>query len=160
MFHVKQSLQTAIRGLSACATAMAVVVAAWIPMLVLGRYLLMGLSEWIAYRRQDGELIGCMRPEGEAFVPVDRLGRDLSPATDWLDAERTLDQAGIGYLAEPYELLLEDGPWQQVRVVEVSSTVIRLKKEDFGAVGGPREEYTVPFPAPGTLRAPRGGSGE
>jgi hypothetical protein len=119
--------------------------------------LAVGPDEWIAYKRQDGELIGWMRPEAGAFVPVDRLGRDLSPATDWLDAERTLDHAGIGYLADPFELLLEDGTWQQVRVVEVSPTVIRLKKEDFGAMGGPRMEYTVPFPAPGTLRTSSGG---
>jgi len=89
------------------------------------------------------------------------LGRDLSPATDWLNAEWALEEPGIGYLADPFELLLEDGTWQQVRVVEISSTVIRLKKEDFGAIGGPRAaEYTVPFPAPGTLRDSRGGSGQ
>jgi hypothetical protein len=119
-----------------------------------------GLDEWIAYRRRDGELIGWMRPKGEAFVPVDRLGRDLSPATDWLDAERTLDEAGIGYLADPFELLLEDGTWQQLRVVEVSPIMIRLKKVDFGAIGGRRVEYTVPFPASEPLRASSGsGSG-
>jgi hypothetical protein len=49
---------------------------------------MMGQAEWIEHRRQDGELVGWVRPEGEEFVPVDRLGRDLSAATDWLSAER------------------------------------------------------------------------
>jgi hypothetical protein len=101
-----------------------------------------------------------MRPEREDFVPVDRLGRDLSPATDWFSAERELDEVGIGYLADPFELQLDDGTWRRVRVVEVSPTLIRLKKEDFGAIGGPRVEYTLPFPAPRTLRAAPTGSRE
>ena len=99
-----------------------------------------------------------MRPEGEEFVPVNRLGRDLSTPTDWLSAEQALDQLGIAYLADPFELRLEDGTWQQVRVVEISLTSIRLKKEDFGAIGGPVVEYTLPFPAPTTLRPASAGS--
>jgi hypothetical protein len=113
-----------------------------------------GQEEWIEHRRLDGELIGWIRPKGDDFVPVDRLGRDLSPATDWLSAERALDEAGIGYLADPFELRLDDGTWQRVRVVEISLILIRLKKEDFGAIGGTRVEYTLPFPAPGTLLRP------
>jgi hypothetical protein len=58
--------------------------------------LTVGQAEWTEHGRQDGELVGWVRPEGEKFVPVDRLGRDLSPATDWLDAERALDEAAIG----------------------------------------------------------------
>jgi len=119
----------------------------------------MGQSERIAHKRHDGELIGWMRPAGEKFVPVDRLGRDVSSATDWISAEQALDEVGIAYLADPFELRLEDGTWQQVRVVEVSLTLIRLKKGDFGAIRGPRVEYTLPFPAPTTLRPASAGSG-
>jgi hypothetical protein len=121
---------------------------------------MMGQAEWIEHRRQDGELVGWVRPEGEEFVPVDRLGRDLSAATDWLSAERALDEAGIGFLAGPFDLLLEDGTWEQVRVVEVSPTLIRLKKEDLGATGGPLVEYTLPFPAPESLRSSSAGSNQ
>jgi hypothetical protein len=101
-----------------------------------------------------------VRSEGEEFVPVDRLGRDLSPATDWLSAERALDEAGIGFLAGPFDLLLEDGTWGQVRVVEASLASIRPKKEDFGAIGGPQVGYTLPIPAPESLRASSTGSGQ
>jgi len=45
---------------------------------LVGGYLIVGQAEWIEHRRQDGEPIGWVRPEGEEFVPVDRLGRDLS----------------------------------------------------------------------------------
>lgn len=101
--------------------------------------------EWIEHRRQDGELIGWVRPGGEEFVPVDRLGRDLSPATDWLDAEQALDEAGIGYLAAPFELPLEDGTWVQVRVVEVSPTSIRLKRRTSGRAVVPGWSTPCPF---------------
>jgi hypothetical protein len=119
--------------------------------------LVVGHDGWIEHRRPDGELVGWVRPVGEDFVPVDRLGRDLSPATDWLGAERARDETGLGYLADLFELRLDDGTWRRVRVVEVSLTLIRLKREDFGAIGGPRVDYTLPFPAPDTLRAAPGG---
>ena len=90
---------------------------------------------------------------------MDRPGRDVCPPTDWLSAEHALDESGIGFLAGPFELRLEDGTWQQVRVVEVSLTLIRLKKGDFGSIRGPRVEYTLPFPAPTTLRPASAGSG-
>ena len=60
------------------------------------RDLLVTRDEWIEHRRPDGERIGWMRPEGDDFVPVDLLGRDLSSATDWLSAEHALNEAGIG----------------------------------------------------------------
>ena len=37
--------------------------------------------------------------------------------------------------------------------------MIRRKKEDFGAVGGPRAEFLVPFPVSWKLRAVGDGSG-
>jgi hypothetical protein len=89
--------------------------------------LIVGYAEWIEHRRQDGEFTGWMRPEGEEFVPMDRPGRDVCPPTDWLSPEHALDESGIGFLAGPFELRLEDGTWQQVRAVEVSPTLIRLK---------------------------------
>jgi hypothetical protein len=119
-----------------------------------------GTSRMDRAQASDGELLGWVRSEGEEFVPVDRLGRDLSPATDWLNAEKAHDEAGIGYLAGPFQLQLEDRTWQQVRVVEVSPTLIRVKKEDFGGIGGPRVEYTLPIPAPETLRASPAGPGQ
>ncbi|ALJ22154.1 hypothetical protein [Microbacterium sp. No. 7] len=110
-------------------------------------------SDWIEHRRGlDGELLGWMRPEGDGFVVVDLLGRDRTDAVDWLDAEDALDALGIGYLADIYELQLDDGSWLRVRIAEVSPARIRVKKDDWGAVGAPQIYHDLPFPAPATLR--------
>jgi hypothetical protein len=109
--------------------------------------------DWIAHRRGlDGELLGWMRPEGELFVVVDLLGRDRTAAIEWLDAEEALEELGIGYLADPYELLLDSGEWLRVRIAEVSTQEIRVKKDDWGAIDIPQVMFTLPFPAPATLR--------
>ena len=86
--------------------------------------------EWIEHRRGDRERLGWMRPEGEGFVVIDLLGRELTDAVDWFEAETTLDDLGIGYLADPFELLLETGTWLRVRIMEVSTEGIRVKRDD------------------------------
>jgi hypothetical protein len=109
-------------------------------------------SDWIEHRRGDKELLGWMRPEGDGFVVLDLLGRPITGVVDWLTAEETLESVGIGYLAGPFELLLENGSWLRVRITEVSTDAIRLKKEDWGAMDAPAVNYTVPFPIPERLR--------
>lgn len=93
-----------------------------------------------------------MRPDGDGFVAIDLLGREMTEGIDWLTAEETLESTGIGYLAEPFELLLDDGRWLRVRITEVSTDHIRVKREDWGAIDVPLLEYTVPFPIPDRLR--------
>jgi hypothetical protein len=111
------------------------------------------LENWIEHRRgRDGELLGWMKPVGDGFVAMDLLGREKTDVVDWLVAEETLDDLGIGYLAEPYELLLDSGTWLRVRLVEVSSGSIRVKKDDWGDMTAPQIYYTVPLPIPETLR--------
>lgn len=108
---------------------------------------------WIEHRRGlDGELLGWMKPVGEGFVAIDLLGRERTGAVDWLDAEEALDDLGIGYLADPYELQLDDGNWLRVRMAEVSAGEIRVKKDDWGDMSAPQLFYSLPFPAPDTLR--------
>jgi hypothetical protein len=110
-------------------------------------------TDWIEHRRHDRELVGWIRPEGDAFVVVDLLGRERTDAVDWLTAEETLDELGIGYLADPYELLLPDARRLRVRITEVSPELIRVKRDDWGAIDIPFLEYTLPFPMPPGLRA-------
>lgn len=93
-----------------------------------------------------------MLPDGEGFVVIDLLGRPCTPPLEWLDAEELLEATGIGYLADPYELRLDDGRWLRVRIVEVSTDAVRVKKEDWGAVDMPGLHYTVPFPVDERLR--------
>ena len=109
-------------------------------------------ADWIEHRRGDGELLGWIRPDGEGFVVIDLLGRPLTEALDWLSAEETLEATGIGYLADLYELRLDDGAWLRVRITEVSSTAVRVKKDDFGAIDAPAIEHVVSFPISDRLR--------
>ena len=108
--------------------------------------------DWIEHRRGDGELLGWMRPDGDGFVAVDLLGRSLTDAVDWLTAEETLEATGIGYLAGPFELLLDDRRWLRVRIIEVSSDAIRVKREDGGDINVPMLDFTLPFPVSDRLR--------
>ena len=116
----------------------------------------MDIGGWIEHRRGDGELVGWMRPEGDGFVPVDLLGRDVAGEGEWLAAEELLDELGIGYLADPYGLTLpearEGQPPLRVRIIEVSTRRIRVKKDDFGAIDAPQLEYTLEWPIPPALR--------
>ena len=114
------------------------------------------MSDWIEHRRGDRELLGWMRPQGEGFVVIDLLGREISDELDWLDAEELLEQRGIGYLADRYELQLDGGHWLLVRIVEVSPQRIRVKKEDWGDINATALYYEVEFPMPATLRVHEG----
>ena len=109
-------------------------------------------ADWIEHRRGDRELVGWMRPEGEGFVVVDLLGREISPELDWFAAEELLDAHGIGYLADPYELQLPDGHWLRVRILEVSTERILVKKDDWGDMSAPQLTHEVGFPMPAELR--------
>ncbi|MGO1544395.1 MAG: hypothetical protein ACTHXA_08650 [Gulosibacter sp.] len=105
------------------------------------------MDEWIAHRRGlDGELLGWLRPEGEGFVVIDLLGRDRTSEVDWLAGEEFLEELGIGYLADKYELKRDDGRWHRVRITEVSTKSIALKQEDWGDMTATPVFFSVPFP--------------
>ena len=106
-------------------------------------------ADWIAHKRgMDAELLGWMQPAEEGFVAIDLLGRPRTEPVDWFAAEATLDELGIGYLADAYELLLESGEWLRVRITEVSTAHIRVKKDDWGDMTVTPVYFTVAFPAP------------
>lgn len=110
-------------------------------------------ENWIEHRRgRDGELLGWMRPDDDGFVVIDLLGRERTAAVDWFEAEEALDELGIGYLADPYELRLESGGWLRVRLAEVSTAGIRAKKDDWGDMTAPQVFYSLPFPPGDRLR--------
>lgn len=111
--------------------------------------------DWIEIRRSpDRERLGWVRMSGELFVAIDLLGRERTDAVDWLRAEEALEELGIGYLADRYELQQADGSWLPVRITEVSTERISLKLDDWSVndVNAVGTYFEVPFPAPGTLR--------
>lgn len=94
-----------------------------------------------------------MKAVDDGFVAIDLLGCARTDVVDWLRAEEVLDELGLGYLADPYELLLENGSWLRVRIAEVSTETIRLKKEDWGDMTATQIYYSISFPvADGQLR--------
>jgi hypothetical protein len=104
-------------------------------------------EERIEQRRgDDGELLGWIEPRGDGFVAVDLLGRERTGVVDWLAAEEELEQLGLSYLADLYELRLKDGEWLRVRIAEVRPSLVRVKKDDWGAVGAPQVYYELPLP--------------
>ncbi len=110
-------------------------------------------SDWIEHRRPgDRELVGWVRPDGDGFVAMDRLGRAVTGVVDWTDAEEALEERGLRWLADLWQLAHDDGTRARVRIVEVGAERVVVKLDDFGAVGAELRTWTLPFPAPGTLR--------
>lgn len=104
-------------------------------------------ADWIEHRRSDDrERVGWIKPVSEGFVAIDLLGRRRTDVVDWMLAEETLDALGLGYLADPHELRLDDGSWLRVRIAEVSSVSIKVKKDDWGDMNATQIYYTVAFP--------------
>ncbi len=110
-------------------------------------------ESWVAHHRAgDRELLGWVRPAGDGFVAVDRLGRDVSPVVDWVEAEELLEERGLGWLADLWQLTLADGTVRRVRLVEVGPARVVVKDDDMNAVGGtPTATHVLPFPAPPSL---------
>lgn len=116
-------------------------------------------DSWIPHRRGDGELVGYVRQEGEDFVPVDLFGHDLAGVGDWHAAESTLEETGLGWLADAWMLRMDDGSHERVRIVEVSPERVVVKPDDFGDMSGPEQprfEVEVPVVRGALTKAPTG----
>lgn len=122
------------------------------------------MDDWTPHRREDGELLGWIHPVGDEWVAVDLLGRSVSGAGEWLDAEAALESHGLAWLADPWMLDREAERPLRVRMVEVTPTDggrtgrIVVKPDDFGDMSRPASEpIVVPWPLPACLRPPRDG---
>lgn len=119
------------------------------------------MDDWIEYRRDDGERLGWIRIVDDVCVTVDLLGREDPTPRDWVEAEQALEERGLGWLAEPYEVVRSDpddvagATAIPVRIVGVSSDGIDVKEEDFGDIGAQVKTFRLPFPAPDRLRRRR-----
>ena len=115
--------------------------------------LMIDSAPWIEHRRgRDSELLGWMAPEGDGFVVIDLLGRARSTEVDWFTAEKTLDEIGLGFLADPFELRLPNGHWLQVRIAELSPEGIRVTRDEWSSSEIEEREFSLPFPMPENLR--------
>ncbi|MER7797224.1 hypothetical protein [Microbacterium sp. NPDC096154] len=122
-------------------------------------------ADWIAHRRGDRELVGWIRPEGDAWVAVSLFGADVSGPLEWVEAEEALEAHGLAWLAEPW-MLHRDRDAIRVRVVEVSPASpagdpgrVVVKTEDYGAIDVPHELIELGWPPPAALRPARADEG-
>ncbi|MGC5168504.1 hypothetical protein [Luteimicrobium sp. DT211] len=114
-------------------------------------------SDWVPHRRAgDREVVGWLRPDGDRWVAVSLLGRDLTAAVEWPDAEEALEDTGLGWLSGVWLLDRDHGEPVRVRLVEVTPERVVVQTDDFGAIDAPVERHVLPWPAPAALR-PRDG---
>lgn len=120
-------------------------------------------QDWVAHRRDDGELIGWIRPEGDAWAAVDLLGRDVADAGEWLEVEAALEAHGIAWLADRWILEPDggvDGAGGGDRVVlfvEVTPQHVVVKTDDYGAIDAPVDVIELAWPPAARLRPRRAG---
>lgn len=76
-------------------------------------------------RGRDRERIGWIMVSGDDFVAYDLLWRPVSAPVDLTAAEKALDELGLRYLADEWELLSADGP-VRVGIVEISRTQLSV----------------------------------
>lgn len=108
-------------------------------------------EDWITHLGgANREPIGWIVPRGEGFVAIDLLGRERSGTVDWLEAEETLDELGIRYLATPYELVTGSGA-SKVYIAEATPDFVRVKEDDFNDINSDQTFHTLPFPVPEEL---------
>lgn len=112
-------------------------------------------ADWTPHRRDDGELVGWIRPDGDDWTAIDVLGREVVASVDWLDAEASLEERGLAFLADPWTLERAGEQPLRVRLVEVTPARIVVKAEDYGDVSHAGERIVLPWPLPRELRPPR-----
>ncbi|WP_344248625.1 hypothetical protein [Isoptericola hypogeus] len=115
-------------------------------------------ADWIEHRRPDDrEPMGWIRPDGDGWVAVSLLGRDLTGPVDWHAAEEALEDAGLRWMADVWTLERPEGGALRVRLVEVTPARVVVQTDDFGAIDVPVERFELPWPAPDRLRPRRDG---
>jgi len=114
-------------------------------------------ADWTPHRRDDGELVGWIRPAGDDWTAVDILGREVAASVDWLDAEAALEQRGLAFLADPWMLERDGTAPLRVRMVEVTPDRIVVKTEDYGDVTRAAPRHVLPWPISAHLRPARAG---
>jgi hypothetical protein len=118
-------------------------------------------ADWTPHHRSsDRELVGWIRPEGDAWVAVSLFGDELTAPVEWLDAEDALDESSLAWLGEVWMLEQPGAEALRVRLVELTGERIVLQTDDFGAVGTAVTRFELPWPPPPELRPRRVGEAQ
>lgn len=110
--------------------------------------------DWVPYHRDDdGELLGYLVPEGNAYSPVSVFGYPFDDAASEDDAAQVLENIGLSYLADTWLLSIDgrDEPIN-VQIVEASPRALRVKSVDYGWEQDYGTMIDLPVPETGKLR--------
>ena len=111
-------------------------------------------EHWITHLGgSNREPIGWITPRDDGFVAIDLLGRERTGVVSWLEAEETLDELGIRYLADPYNLATETGA-VKVYIAEATPGFVRVKEDDFQNIDATQTVHTHTFTGPAPLQRP------
>ncbi|MEO5743803.1 MAG: hypothetical protein ABIQ53_04325 [Terracoccus sp.] len=80
-------------------------------------------------RRDDNELVGLLRCEGEQWRPVTVFGASLAEPTDAAHAETVARERGLSSLADRW-LATIDGEITEVWLLEVRPDRVRLRRHE------------------------------
>jgi len=106
-------------------------------------------ANWEEHRRSDDDaLLGYLVGGADSVVPVTVFGYPLADGVPYFEAEQILDDAALGYLADPWFLQFDE-VWQRVRISDVSPdlVVVTLDDDRFDEDFGTRFELPVPVDA-------------
>lgn len=111
-------------------------------------------EEWFPHRRDDGEVVGYIRADGDLWCGLDILGRPVVESVEWLEAEDALEDRGLQMLLEPH-VLVHEGRERRVRIVEVTPERVKVvddEDRDANVIGAVHEVFTLSLPVGDRLR--------
>lgn len=100
-------------------------------------------ESWIPHRRSDGETVGWIDITTAApkVIPIDRLGRELEPVDDWVEAEEALEEIGLGFLTQSF---FHGDIAVRIRYIDDQEVIVTTALTD--AIGDRGEEFRLDFP--------------
>lgn len=91
-------------------------------------------TDWTAIHRDDDELLGFLAPAGDGLqvIPTTVFGHQLAESCHPVDAIAVLESTGLSYLADRWELLLENcHEPTTVQIFEASPDSVTVQSIDY-----------------------------
>lgn len=101
---------------------------------------------WTPVTRDDGEAVGYVAPDGEAFVALDLLGTELGRA-GWEDEARDVVVVrGLASVGRSWDWTDDTGTARRVHVVHVRPGAATVRTGHANVVGADGRTFTLELP--------------